>query len=79
MFYVGTAIEHEKRKALGLTGLLPFGVETLDTQRRRALKQVRSKSSMLEKYIFLAQLRSSNTRLFYKMIMEDLQVKMPSF
>ncbi|KAI8887504.1 hypothetical protein K501DRAFT_330531 [Backusella circina FSU 941] len=69
----GTAIEHEKRKALGLTGLLPLGVETLDIQRRRALQQVRSKSTMLEKYIFMAQLRSSNTRLFYKMIMEDLQ------
>lgn len=69
----GTAIHHLKRKALRLTGLLPTGVETLEVQRRRALQQVRSKSSMLEKYIFLAQLRSSNTRLFYKIIMEDLQ------
>lgn len=71
--YIGTAIHHLKRKALRLTGLLPTGVETLEVQRRRALQQVRSKSSMLEKYIFLAQLRSSNTRLFYKIIMEDLQ------
>ncbi|KAL9554631.1 hypothetical protein PS6_003313 [Mucor atramentarius] len=69
----GTAIEQQKRKALGLTGLLPSGIETMDIQRRRALQQVRSKSTMLEKYIFLAQLRSSNTRLFYKIIMDDLQ------
>lgn len=71
--YAGTAIEQQKRKALGLTGLLPSGIETMDIQRRRALQQVRSKSTMLEKYIFLAQLRSSNTRLFYKIIMDDLQ------
>lgn len=45
----------------------------MDIQRRRALQQVRSKSTMLEKYIFLAQLRSTNTRLFYKIIMDDLQ------
>lgn len=70
---VGTATEYSKRKALGLTGLLPSRVETLDIQRRRALRQVRSKSTPLEKYIFLAQLRSSNTRLFYKLIMDDLQ------
>ncbi|CAO3632233.1 unnamed protein product [Mucor hiemalis] len=69
----GTAIHQQRRKDLRLTGLLPTGVETLDVQRRRALQQVRSKSTMLEKYIFLAQLRSSNTRLFYKIIMDDLQ------
>lgn len=71
--FSGTAVEQQKRKALGLTGLLPSGIETMDIQRRRALQHVRSKSTMLEKYIFLAQLRSSNTRLFYKMIMDDLQ------
>lgn len=45
----------------------------MEIQRRRALQQVRSKSTPLEKYIFLAQLRTSNTRLFYKLIMDDLQ------
>lgn len=73
MVCVGTAIQQQRRKDLRLTGLLPTGVETLDVQRRRALQQVRSKSTMLEKYIFLAQLRTSNTRLFYKIIMDDLQ------
>lgn len=69
----GTAVEQPKRKALGLTGLLPTHVETLDIQRRRALHQVRSKSSQLEKYIFLAQLRSTNTRLFYNVIIENIE------
>ncbi|KAG1053769.1 hypothetical protein G6F46_005019 [Rhizopus delemar] len=72
-FLTGTAIQHSKRKTLGLTGLLPSGVETFDVQRRRALLQVRSKSTPLEKYIFLAQLRTSNTPLFYKLVMDNLQ------
>ncbi|KAI7904737.1 uncharacterized protein BX663DRAFT_530211 [Cokeromyces recurvatus] len=69
----GTAIEQNKRKELHLLGLLPAGVETMDIQRRRALQQVRSKSTQLERYVFLAQLRTSNIRLFYKIIMDDLQ------
>ncbi|KAI8993694.1 hypothetical protein BDB01DRAFT_832478 [Pilobolus umbonatus] len=69
----GNATQEQKRKDLGLTGLLPVGVETLEIQKRRALSQVRSKSSMLDKYIFLAQLRSSNIRLFYKIIIDHLQ------
>lgn len=68
----GTAIDYEKRKALGLTGLLPKSVESLDIQQRRALQQLRSKPTPLDKYIFLAQLRSTNTRLFYKIIMDYL-------
>ncbi|KAI9473807.1 MAG: hypothetical protein EXX96DRAFT_579427, partial [Benjaminiella poitrasii] len=67
------ATEQQRRKTLHLSGLVPTGVETLDIQRRRALQQLRLKSTMLDKYIFLAQLRSTNTRLFYKIIMDDLQ------
>ncbi|KAI8061355.1 hypothetical protein BDF21DRAFT_403152 [Thamnidium elegans] len=69
----GTAIEQQKRRALKLNGILPNGIENMEIQRRRALQQVRSKSTPLEKYIFLAQLRTSNTRLFYKLIMDGLQ------
>lgn len=71
--YRGTATTQEQRDSLHLNGLLPHRVETLETQKRRALHQVRSKSTMLEKYTFLAQLRNTNTQLFYKIIMEGLE------
>lgn len=64
----------EKRKALGLTGLLPAAVEDLEIQKRRALHQLRSKDKMLDKYIFMAQMRTRNVRLFYKIVTDELQV-----
>ncbi|KAF7727068.1 hypothetical protein EC973_008031 [Apophysomyces ossiformis] len=73
----GTATTLAKRDLLGLTGLVPSKVETLETQKRRALRLLRSKPSMLEKYIFLAQLRTTNVRLFYQIILEELEEMLP--
>jgi malate dehydrogenase (oxaloacetate-decarboxylating)(NADP+) len=64
----------DKRQRLGLIGLLPARVETLDTQKARALRVLRSKTDFLEKYILMAQLRTTNVRLFYKIIIDELEV-----
>lgn len=63
-----------KRQTLGLNGLLPARVETLDIQKKRAMRVLRSKHNLLEKYILMAQLRTSNVRLFYKIVMDELEV-----
>ncbi|KAI8097013.1 uncharacterized protein BX664DRAFT_258166 [Halteromyces radiatus] len=63
----------EKRQALNLHGLAPSRVEDVEIQKRRALKLLRSKNTMLEKYIFLAQMRTNNVRLFYKIVIEELE------
>ncbi|KAG1009118.1 hypothetical protein G6F27_005866 [Rhizopus arrhizus] len=76
-FNEGTAMNHTKRQTLGLNGLLPAKIETLDTQKKRCLHVLRSKSSMLEKYVFMAQLRTSNVRLFYKIVMDELEELAP--
>ncbi|KAI8377631.1 uncharacterized protein BYT42DRAFT_614297 [Radiomyces spectabilis] len=73
----GTATNVEKRRALGLIGLLPTAVENLDIQKQRALHQLRSKSSMLEKYIFMAQLRNNHVQLFYKIVIDELEELAP--
>lgn len=72
--YVGTAMDHAKRQRLGLNGLLPAGVETLEIQKARALRVLRSKHNLLEKYILMAQLRTTNVRLFYKIVIDELEV-----
>lgn len=64
----------ESRMHLGLRGYGPIGVESLDLQKERALKQLRSKQTALDKYMFMAQLRNSNTRLFYKLVCDELEV-----
>ncbi|CAG8593757.1 4906_t:CDS:2 [Ambispora gerdemannii] len=61
------------RDQLQITGLLPPAVETFDLQKKRALIQLRAKSTELEKYIFLAWLRNTNVRLFYRLLIEDLE------
>ena len=67
-------MDHAKRQRLGLNGLLPAGVETLEIQKARALRVLRSKHNLLEKYILMAQLRTTNVRLFYKIVIDELEV-----
>ncbi|KAI8594496.1 hypothetical protein EDD21DRAFT_286417, partial [Dissophora ornata] len=68
----GTATPTELRAALCLSGLTPAKVESFETQKKRALAQLRSKSSDIEKYVFLAWLRNTNVRLFYGLIGDQL-------
>lgn len=67
----GTAFTLEERAALGLEGLLPPSVETIDKQRQRALQQLGQKPTDLERYIYLIQLLDSNQTLFYNVIMSN--------
>jgi malate dehydrogenase (oxaloacetate-decarboxylating)(NADP+) len=67
----GTAFTNAERAALGLKGLLPPSIETIDQQHRRILQQLGQKPTDLERYIFLIQLLDSNETLFYHVIMSD--------
>ena len=60
----GTAFTHEERSALGLVGLMPTGVSTMEKQTRRTYEQFRRGSTPLAKYLHLAQLRDRNEVLF---------------
>lgn len=71
---IGTSTPVEARTVLGLQGLMPAKVESLDIQKRRAMLQLRAKSTDMEKYLFMANLRNTNVSLFYKLICEDLEV-----
>ncbi|KAH8556457.1 malic enzyme [Umbelopsis sp. PMI_123] len=51
---------------------MPSKVESLDMQKKRALVQLRAKSSDMEKYMFLAHLRNTNVSLFYKIVCDEL-------
>jgi malate dehydrogenase (oxaloacetate-decarboxylating)(NADP+) len=66
-----TAFSKAEREALGLTGLLPEGIDTEDNQVRRVLLQLGQKPTDLEKYIFLSQLQDTDETLFYRVLMSD--------
>ncbi|MDB5058038.1 MAG: maeB2 [Chloroflexi bacterium] len=67
----GTAFTTEERSALGLEGLLPHTVETLDRQLERVLEQLDDKPTDLERYIYLIGLSDRNETLFYRALMSD--------
>jgi malate dehydrogenase (oxaloacetate-decarboxylating)(NADP+) len=66
-----TAFTLEEREALGLVGLLPPAVETIDRQVERVLLQLRLKPSDLERYIYLNDLADRDQTLFYRTVMSD--------
>ena len=66
-----TAFTNEERDALGLTGLLPAGVDDEANQVLRALRQLGQKTTDLERYIYLIALLDTDETLFHKVLMAD--------
>jgi len=73
----GTAYTAGERLRLGLTGLLPPSVETIDVQVRRVLDQVYAKHSNLDKYLHLSAVQDENETLFYRTLTQHLEELLP--
>lgn len=61
----GTAFTMEERKELGLIGLLPPYVQTIEEQAEQAYQHFLHKPSDLEKRLFLMEIFNTNRTLFY--------------
>jgi malate dehydrogenase (oxaloacetate-decarboxylating) len=73
----GTAFSLPERDALGLTGLLPTGVTTLEGQLKRVYAQYLEQANDLRKWVYLANLRDRNQVLFYRLLTEHLSEMLP--
>ena len=73
----GTAFTEAERVALGLDGLLPPRVETLEQQAVRAYHAYRRKSDDLERHIYLRALQDTNEVLFYRLLLDHLEEMTP--
>ena len=73
----GTAFTEEERDKLGLRGLLPPGINTMEEQVLRVMGNYNRKTSDLEKYIFLVALQDRNQTLFYRVLTDHLAEMMP--
>jgi malate dehydrogenase (oxaloacetate-decarboxylating) len=73
----GTAFTLEERRALGLVGLLPQGVSTIDGQVRRVHGQYQRQPDDLARNVYLANLRDRNEVLFYRLLSEHLGEMLP--
>src|SRR5579864_6574227 len=73
----GTAFTLEERKALGLTGLLPPTISTLDSQAKSAYAQYQQLADALSKNIYLTALHDRNEVLFFRLFSEHLREMIP--
>ena len=69
----GTAFTYEERARLGLHGLLPPQVETLDEQVIRAYGAYKRKGDDLERHIYLRALEDTNEVLFYRLLLDHIE------
>ena len=73
----GTAFTQAEREALGLTGLLPDGVSTIEGQLRRVYAQYLGQPDDLAKSLHLGQVRNRNEVLFYRLLAEHIHEMLP--
>ncbi len=72
-----TAFTLPERTALGLNGLLPPHVETLEEQVGRAYGAYQLKDSDLERHIYLRATQDRNEVLFYRLLLEHVEEMAP--
>jgi malate dehydrogenase (oxaloacetate-decarboxylating) len=73
----GTAFTRPERQALGLTGLMPSGVSTMEMQLRRVYAQYQRQPTDLAKNVALTHLRERNEVLFYRLLSEHIAEMLP--
>ncbi len=73
----GTAFPEDERRELGLLGLLPPHISTIEEQLARTYENYSRKDNDLERYIFLASLQDRNEVLFYRLLHEHVAEMTP--
>ena len=73
----GTAFTEEERSKLGLHGLLPPQVESLEEQVVRAYEAYKRKDDDLERHIYLRALQDTNEVLFYRLLLDHIEEMTP--
>ena len=77
LFNKGTAFTEHERDALGLRGLLPAHVLSMDAQAERVMTNLRGLPNDLEKYVALNALHDRNEALFFRVVTEHIDEIQP--
>jgi len=67
----GTAFSKSERKKYGLDGILPYQIESMETQIMRVQEQIENLNKPINKYIYLTGLLDTNETLFFKTLISD--------
>ena len=73
----GSAFTEEERDQMGIRGLLPSRVETLEEQARRSVAFMRTFPLPIQRYFYLDALHNTNETLFFKVVCDNIEEVMP--
>ena len=73
----GTAFSEEERSELGLRGLLPAVVETMEQQVRRGYRAYQEHPTDVARHINLRALQDTNEMLFYRLVSDHIEEMLP--
>jgi malate dehydrogenase (oxaloacetate-decarboxylating)(NADP+) len=73
----GTGFTEQERDALGLRGLLPAHVLSMEQQAERVLANLRRLPNDLEKYVALNALHDRNEALFFRVVVDNIDEIQP--
>lgn len=72
-----TAFTAAERKSLGILGLIPPRIFTIEEQLERVYEHYQAKTTNLERFIYLAALQDRNETLFFRLVHEHIDEMMP--
>ena len=75
--FKGMAFSLEERQTLGIHGLLPPRIKTLDEQAENSMRNLRRFQDPLNQYMYMVDLLDRNEKLFYKLLSENMMELMP--
>ena len=73
----GTAFTAEERRELGLLGLLPPHIDTIEEQLGRAYEEFQRRPTDLDRHVFLRELQDENETLFYRLVHDHIAEMLP--
>jgi len=75
--FKGLGFSLEERQTLGIHGLLPPRVKSLEEQADHSMRNIRRFEDPLNQYMYMVDLLDRNERLFYKLLSEHTEELMP--
>ena len=73
----GTAFTQEERDALGLNGLLPPHVFSIDEQIKRRMEALRALPTDFDRHVFMRELQDTNETLYYALLTRNIEELLP--
>ncbi len=74
---IGTAFTKEQRAQLGITGLLPPQVMSMNVHLKRSYAQYQRQPDDLSKFLYLNTMHERNEVLYYRLLTEHIEEMMP--